>query len=144
MEGFHAVFAASANRLTDSTQGESVSPSTSVHFHPKVLQTRSDILSKSSTVSCVKVCGSIRGNRQGLLGVSQELRGMSSFGLSEVLVTCQINISPLGSQLHTHTHIHTRLQYPGSDGIGSFPGKRQDVIRVCVSVAERSSLMAGR
>ena len=137
--------------------------SNSVRFHPEVLFKHGQTSSLSHPSACVlslspslrKARGGVRGKRQGLLRVSQELRGeCHPLGSSEVLVTCQINIFPaqLTSAPHTHTHTHTKLQYPGGDGIGSFffpPEKRRALTRACVyvcvfSVAERSGLMAGR
>lgn len=81
-----------------------------------------------------------QGSRQGLLRVSQELSGMSSFGLSEVLVTCQINISFLSPKRHRHTHTHrparTKLPNALSGGIGSSPRQRRS-LNMCLCLCCR-------
>lgn len=134
--------------LTDSTQCECVCVSLHLcSFSPRGALNMVRHPSLTHPVCPLRRCTvNVRGNRQGLLRVSHELRGMSSFGLSEVLVTCQINISLLSSQHHTHTH--TRMYALNCNilvvmGLAASLG-RDALTRVRVSVAERSSLMAGR
>lgn len=81
-------------------------------------------------------------------GVARSCGAMSSSGLSEVLVTCQINTSP--AQIAApHTNMCTlNCNSLVVMGIGSFAEVRQALTRVClcvcVCVTERTGLMAGR
>jgi len=108
--------------LTDCEALHIVTVSMSLHlssFSPRgaLNMVRHPVLSPACPFQ--RCMAAFRGNRQGLLRVSEELRGMSSIGLSEVLVTCQINISLLSSrhaaptltQTHTHTTAKTWWWY---------------------------------